>query len=378
MLEYIIKRDGKEEEFDRSKIENAIRKAIRYSDEEVENNYEKVVTDSVIEALKEKQMYAPTIEEIQETVVETLTRMGLHSIAMSYETYRRERAKIREGHDMLMDTMMELTYGKSSDVEIKRENANIDGGTAMGTMLQYGCEVSRQFNLERLIPSDISRAHRAADIHIHDLDFYALTETCVIEDTSITVRLNGTDVKVVKAKQFENELETDVWKELQDIEILSGGHFTKLIRAVKHSSEGKKVLKFTLKDRSVSVTSDHKMLANKNGEFDVYRASEIAIGDEMMVHTVTEEGHESNIQKVESIEEVEYSSFVYDFETGTHYFNANGIMVHNCCQIDLEKLFAGGFGTGHGYVREPKDIRSYGALACIALQCNQNEMHKSV
>lgn len=378
MLEYIIKRDGREVKFDRSKIENAIRKAIRYSGEEVENNCEKVVTDSVIETLKERQMCAPTIEEIQETVVETLLKMGLHSIAMSYETYRRDRTKIRDGHDMLMDTMMELTYGKSSDVEIKRENANIDGGTAMGTMLQYGCEVSRQFNLERLMPSDFARAHRAADIHIHDLDFYALTETCIVEDTSIIVRLNGTDVKVIKAKQFEEELETDVWKELEDMEILSGGHFTKLIRAVKHSSEGKRVLRFNLKDRSVSVTSDHKMLANKDGEFDVYKASEIAIGDEMIVHTLVEEEHETSIQKVESIEEVEYDGLVYDFETGTHYFNANGVMVHNCCQIDLEKLFAGGFGTGHGYVREPKDIRSYGALACIALQCNQNEMHKSV
>ncbi|WP_438447828.1 anaerobic ribonucleoside triphosphate reductase [Gorillibacterium sp. sgz5001074] len=46
-----------------------------------------------------------------------------------------------------------------------------------------------------------------------------------------------------------------------------------------------------------------------------------------------------------------------------------------CCQIDLVKLFHGGFGTGHGRVREPNDIRSYAALACIAIQSNQNDQH---
>lgn len=46
-----------------------------------------------------------------------------------------------------------------------------------------------------------------------------------------------------------------------------------------------------------------------------------------------------------------------------------------CCQIDLLKLFQDGFSTGHGYLREPNDIRSYAALACIAIQANQNEMH---
>lgn len=46
-----------------------------------------------------------------------------------------------------------------------------------------------------------------------------------------------------------------------------------------------------------------------------------------------------------------------------------------CCQIDIQRLFRGGFGTGHGRVREPNDIRSYAALACIAIQSNQNDQH---
>ena len=46
-----------------------------------------------------------------------------------------------------------------------------------------------------------------------------------------------------------------------------------------------------------------------------------------------------------------------------------------CCQIDLDKLFTGGFSTGHGFLREPNDIASYSALACIAIQSNQNDQH---
>ncbi len=46
-----------------------------------------------------------------------------------------------------------------------------------------------------------------------------------------------------------------------------------------------------------------------------------------------------------------------------------------CCQIDIVKLFKGGFCTGHGFLREPNDIASYSALACIAIQSNQNDQH---
>lgn len=49
-----------------------------------------------------------------------------------------------------------------------------------------------------------------------------------------------------------------------------------------------------------------------------------------------------------------------------------------CCQIDLERLFKGGFGTGHGRLREPQRIGSYASLACIAIQSNQNDQHEEV
>ena len=61
---------------------------------------------------------------------------------------------------------------------MKRENANIDADTAMGTMLKYGSESAKQFYEMCVIDPKYARAHREGDIHIHDMDFYTLTTTC--------------------------------------------------------------------------------------------------------------------------------------------------------------------------------------------------------
>lgn len=50
-------------------------------------------------------------------------------------------------------------------------------------------------------------------------------------------------------------------------------------------------------------------------------------------------------------------------------------LTETCCQIELDKLFKGGFNTGHGYLREPQSIGSAAALTAVAIQCNQNEQH---
>ena len=64
-----------------------------------------------------------------------------------------------------------------------------------------------------------------------------------------------------------------------------------------------------------------------------------------------------------------------DHEGFVHYHDKDfSLLTFNCCQIDLLKLFHGGFNTGHGFLREPNSIRSYASLACIAIQSNQNDM----
>nr|WP_099206018.1 anaerobic ribonucleoside triphosphate reductase [Scatolibacter rhodanostii] len=223
MLGEIIKRSGEKAAFDASKIRAAIFKANvrnateKFSDKELDDLTRAVLAEA------EKQTDLPTVEHIQDIVEEKLIAAGYAKTAKAYILYRAEHQKIREMDDELVKIYSALTFVNAEDVDLKRENANINADTAMGTMLKYGSEGAKSFYDKYVIPHHIAEAHARGDIHIHDKDFYTLTETC--------------------------------------------------------------------------------------------------------------------------------------------------------CQIDLIKLFKGGFSTGHGYLREPNDIRSYAALACIAIQANQNEMH---
>ena len=81
----------------------------------------------------------------------------------------------------------------------------------------------------------------------------------------------------------------------------------------------------------------------------------------------------SFVGRIQKIEIQYYQGYVYDFETEDQHFSANGVSSHNCVQLNLHNLFKGGFSTGHGHLREPNSIRSYGSLACIAIQSSQND-----
>ena len=223
MIAQIIKRDGRHTAFELDKITNAIFQAAKASGghdhdmaeslaRQVEENLEKTLGDEI-----------PTVEQIQDEVERVLVETGHARTAKRYILYRDERTRVREMNTRLMKVYEDLTFKSSLENNTKRENANIDGDTAMGTMLKYGSEGAKQFYQMFILDPAHAKAHREGDIHIHDLDFLTLTTTC--------------------------------------------------------------------------------------------------------------------------------------------------------CQIDLIKLFEGGFSTGHGFLREPNDIRSYSALACIALQSNQNDQH---
>lgn len=220
----VIKRDGRIVPFSHSKIYNAIEKAFIGMKENVAQSVISEITYSVLENLhfndEEKRMF--TIEGIQDEVEKQLMK-NYPEVAKAYILYREERSKQREKQTPLMKTLEEISYTETAESDLKRENANINSDTAMGSMLKYGSESIKRFILLNILPKDIAKAHIEGDIHIHDLDFYLLTETC--------------------------------------------------------------------------------------------------------------------------------------------------------CQIDLLKLFHGGFTTGHGYIREPNSITAYASLACIAIQSNQNDQH---
>jgi ribonucleoside-triphosphate reductase len=222
-VKQIVKRDGRTVDFDLSKISNAIYKAAEAlggKDDEVALYLARQVELYLAQTC---QNDSPTVEEIQDAVEKILIENGHARTAKEFILYRAERTRVRDMNTRLMKIYEDLTFKDASENDTKRENANIDGDTAMGTMLKYGSEGAKQFYEMYVLKPEHGKAHREGDIHIHDLDFLTLTTTC--------------------------------------------------------------------------------------------------------------------------------------------------------CQIEIEKLFKNGFSTGHGFLREPNDIQSYAALACIAIQSNQNDQH---
>ncbi len=219
----IIKRDNRKVPFDEAKITNAIERALLATGNTNAAKTAVKLTQQVVGRVEEELGDQASVEGVQDIVERVLMDNGFVRTAKSYIVYRAERSKARELNTKLMQTYDDITFKSARDSDVKRENANINGDTAMGAMLKYGSEGSKQFNLMSIIKPEHAQAHQDGVIHIHDLDFYTLTTTC--------------------------------------------------------------------------------------------------------------------------------------------------------CQIDLIKLFKDGFSTGHGYLRDPKDIASYSALACIAIQANQNDQH---
>ena len=171
----VIKRDGREVAFDISRIQKAIENAFIACGTPQ--------TDSVYQSLSkticgEIKHFNPSVEEIQDITEKVLMRKGYCDVAKAYILYRSHRSRVREMATSLMHTYKDITYSDASDSNIKRENANIDGNTAMGTMLKYGSEGAKKFYDLHVLEPEFAKAHREGDIHIHDLDFYTLTTTC--------------------------------------------------------------------------------------------------------------------------------------------------------------------------------------------------------
>ena len=175
--ETIKKRNGTPVPFDIKKISSAIHKANDAAMVEAISplEFEKLVTE-IVESIPHGQI--PNVEQIQDLVEEKLIEHGYAKTAKAYILYRAEHTKVRKTEADLVNIYRELTFTSAADADIKRENANIDADTSMGTMLKYGSEGANYFVDNYILPKDIAAAHINGDIHIHDKDFYMLTETC--------------------------------------------------------------------------------------------------------------------------------------------------------------------------------------------------------
>ncbi|EAK5788989.1 anaerobic ribonucleoside triphosphate reductase [Campylobacter lari] len=175
-IKFIIKRDKSQVAFDIFKIKNAIFKAnINSIDEKLNNDFLDKLCDEVVALLDEKHIQ---VEQIQDKVEEVLIKNALVNTAKSYILYRQKRTQIRNGSYDLLSLYDDLTFKDSKEADLKRENANINSDSAMGMMLKYGSEGAKYYVDECILPKHIANAHKNGDIHIHDKDFYMLTQTC--------------------------------------------------------------------------------------------------------------------------------------------------------------------------------------------------------
>ena len=185
----VIKRNGKKVPFDETKIALAIQKGFDSVDDEDNRKYDtkdtQKVLDRVIKNIEEQKPEKLKIEEIQDLIESSLKHYNYNEVYESFSNYREKRRESREfffddkKKHKFLKTIESLGLKSSFEDNSKRENANVNGDTAMGTMLQYGSTISKEFSKAYLMKKKYSELHDEGYIHIHDLDFYAMgTTTC--------------------------------------------------------------------------------------------------------------------------------------------------------------------------------------------------------
>ena len=184
MINFVKKRDGRIIPFNEDRITRAIFLAASNVAEKEHKmpdyKLSEELTQEVIKLINNKFINSiPGVEDVQNTVIKVLIETGHAKTSEEYIVYRNERSRIRNSKTRLMKAIEEITFEDANDADIKRENANINGNTAMGTMLQYGSTVSKEFCKTHLLKPEHSSAHDKGDIHIHDMDFLNMgTLTC--------------------------------------------------------------------------------------------------------------------------------------------------------------------------------------------------------
>ena len=170
-LNVVQKRSGESVPFDSKKIFDAIKKAVavthEISDEQIAS-----VTQSALHKLEEKFTDKnPTVEDVQESVIESLMDARAYKTAESYIIYRQKRTEIRDSYVDAVEVIEGYVGGSNWRI---KENANI-GYSIGGLILRTSERVTAEYWLN-LYPREVAEAHKNASIHIHDLGW--LTGYC--------------------------------------------------------------------------------------------------------------------------------------------------------------------------------------------------------
>lgn len=277
----VIKRDGTEEDFSENKIAMSIFSA---ANEAGGDDFElaEELTEQILEIIDSgnfgDEISTATLQEMVEKI---LIETGHTKTAKAYILNAADRARIREMDSSLMKSFEDITFTSPEESDMKRENANIDTSTAMGTMLKYGSEGAKTFNLLHMVSKDIADAHIAGDIHIHDLDFLTLTETCIDKNTLLTVKINEVET-VITAEQLADYVKldnVDEWKNIDNVKVLSNGNYVQVKSMVKHNSDNKRMMNIVTPTGELHVTDEHTISVIENDRVVDKKVSTVKVGD---------------------------------------------------------------------------------------------------
>lgn len=200
---YIIKRNGSQVDFDKTKIINAIQKAnkeVSEKDKITDEDIERIALD--IENQAKDSKYAFNVEEIQNKVEDSINNLKKFELGRTYSTYRFKQAEKRN-KTALNEKIKAIVDFKSE--EIKQENSNKNPHIAPTQRDYMAGEISKEITMSELLPPDIVKAHEAGIIHFHDADYFANhIYNCSLPDINDMLQ-NGTVIsgtKIDKPKSF--------------------------------------------------------------------------------------------------------------------------------------------------------------------------------
>ena len=161
----VVKRDGREVEFDANKIKVAIRKANNEVDISERVSEEKI--ENIVQDIVEKQINS--VEDIQDFIEKNLVEAGLYKLSKKYIVYRYTRSLVREANTT--DESI-LSLVKNSNKEVGEENSNKNSAVASTQRDLIAGEVSKDLTRRILLPKKISDAHKDGVLHFHDSDYF--------------------------------------------------------------------------------------------------------------------------------------------------------------------------------------------------------------
>lgn len=174
-MDKIIKRDGRIVDFDITKIENAIVKAMMSLGEGDVRDARKLAKITELELTEKFENKLPSVEDIQDIVEKVLMKNGFENVAKCYILYRKQHEKMRNVSETLMDYKNTIDkYLKLSDWRVK-ENSTVTYSVG-GLILSNSGAMTANYWLNEVYDKEIGQAHKNCDIHLHDLSM--LTGYC--------------------------------------------------------------------------------------------------------------------------------------------------------------------------------------------------------